>query len=256
MNELLMAEKILMITRQGFTERQNGEDITDKSLSPWSVGNLYKQAKDAFGEYMKDQVSDMGKNRFFISHSSRKRTYFTGIARVAGIFRYEPIPACQKDLQDIRIARNAIGLDKRLDFDDIIFNEDELRKGEEEYISNWVANSGSSNYEGSKITAFDEVVKTRKGCLARALNRLKSGKDIGILATHGGICEALLTAAINSSRSEPVRDIVEIGGPVAPEGFALIQFQYDSKGIYNSWMQRNGIQYPINLKNLFTGNIF
>lgn len=245
-----------MITRQGFTERQNGDDVEDKSLSSWSIGNLYKQAKVAFKNYSEGNVGLEG-NRFFISHSSRKRTRYTGIARIAGAFGYEPIPACQKDLDRVPIERNAIGVDKRLDFSDIVFNDEALREGEGEYISNWIANSKSQELEGVKITPFDNLVRSRSPCLTRALNRLKSGKDIGVLVGHGGICESLLVGAVNSARPDnPVRDISEIGGPMTPESFALIEFQYDSKGIYNSWMRRDGVQYPVNLKILLANRIF
>ncbi len=246
--------KVLMITRHGLTQQREDDDVKNQSLTEQSIRDMYHQSQKALGTFVQDAGIELEGARFFIQHSPKKRARYTGLARVAGAFRCRPAPYSHELLDQIPFITYRAAPDERLDFEDLRLNDVALKKhGEVEYIARWMADPASPTYNDVRVTPFNDVVESRRPCLIEAINRLTRGEeDLGVIATHAGISEPLLTALVNSGRIDaPVEDIREIGGAVPREGFALVYLDEAKAGkVYNARMVRNGVEYPVSIENL------
>ena len=248
----MIKRKILMITRHGVKEAQPGDIKGDESLKGASVLDMYHQAKVALNGYVTDEGIDP--RRIFIRHSPSKRTLQTANSRVAGAFALHPVPSSSKTLDSLIFSAPYFPtrVDHRLGYEGLELNEEALKKeGDSVYVTRFMGSPDRDTYDGVPVTSFNQIVRMLTPCLSDALRLLTRGpKDLGVLATHGGLAESIFTAAVNSARSTSVAGVEDIGGPVPMEGYALFCLDETDAGSCQAKMVRNGQEYPINLDRL------
>ena len=242
--------KVLMITRHCVTARREGEPADDASLTPESIQEMYHSAKAALRGFVIDHGVEPAD--VFVAHSHRRRTKYTGLTRVAGAYALQSTPSSHEDLDAMyegQVPQIELAVDPRLAFEDMKFNEGAFQtQGDKAYIARWVGNPVATDYDGVNITPFTESVRRKGPCLVDALGRLIRGeKGLGVLATHAGVAESLIAAAVNSGRSSPVDNVDDIGGNVAREGFALIYLDGTPAGGCLASMVRDGRRYAVDL---------
>lgn len=205
-------------------------------------------------EHLFDFVNGQGitYHQAFLTHSEKKRTLYTGKAILSGAFDIKPRPTSQEEADNISFGELEIEKDARLDYEDLQINRDAAKRdGELVYLTNWMANPESNSYEGLSITPFNELVRSRRFCLANAINRLSSEKDLGILVTHCAIAEPIAISIVNSARKNPVKSFEEIGGLFDKEDFATLIIDYNQKsGLVEARFVRKDREYKVNLQNL------
>ena len=242
--------KILVISRHGKTP--NGEDgLSLDSLLPESVNSLYEKARAELGD--ETAAYNILPHASFLRHSDKVRTLNTGRSILAGIFGFEPKPEREEDLEESpHFRRIETAEDEMLSYENLKFNEDAIiTLGLPQYIERWFAQPDATKYEGVEITPFNELLRTRRPCLADAVRILVRNKDIGVLGTHASIADALTMIAVNSARKTPVTSFDEIGGQFEKEDFATLRVDYNPKSqIYEARLSRKEQDYKVDIGEL------
>ncbi len=241
---------VLVITRHGRKKKQlPHENPDDASLEEESIIRLYHQGKALSPLIVAERIQPAD---IFIDHSPKIRTKLTGLARVAGAYQMQPVPDSQEALEALPFDGIETQARGKLDFADLVLNESALKaQGDEMYMTRWMAQPDSDVYDGMAVTPFNQFASSRKIYLANTIARLVRGeKRLGVLSTHGGVAEALITSIVNSSRSKPVQGADDIGGPVGQEGYAVMLLDGTPGGHHQARLIRNGEEYKVNLDRL------
>ena len=249
----MVERKVLMIGRHGLHESLPGDAEGDPSLTGKSIETMCRLAYDALNSFIINQV--VQPQKAFVVHSPKKRAKYTGLSHITGAYGVRLTELSHRGLEEAcrsHIPEVEVAVDPRLYFGDMEFNNDAYaREGDAVYVPRWIGDPSATSYDGVPITSFDEAVRRKSPCLVEALQCLaQGGKKLGVLATHSGVIEPLLVAAINSGRSTPVNRVEDIGGLVAKEQFALVYLDGTPAGDYTAKLVRDGQEYPINLDRL------
>ena len=240
--------KIILLTRHGITS--NEPDSGRDNLTSDSIIRLYEDT----GGFLRESIGseEIVPQNSFLWYSDKKRTLYTGKAILAGAFKRLPSPKSQEDLGEIDLECVDIQEDPRLSYEGTKYNEKALYSDMSGYFDRWFADPTANTYEGVEITPYNQVIETGRRCLVDALgNVLSGGKDLGVLATHGSIVDAINMVAINSARSTPFMDFDEIGGQFDREHFAALVLDHNQKsGAYEAKLVRDGQDYKVDLANL------
>jgi hypothetical protein len=246
--------KILVLTRHGQTPKGiAGNSPAYDSITPESVVSLYENVGGSLQDFVEE--NDIIPEDAFLRHSDKQRTLATGKAILAGAFALQPAPRTQEDLVRMNIEDIDVLEDSRLGYEGTKFNEPEILKDMSLYLDRWFANPDAMKYEGVEITPFNEVIGKGRVALEDSFAQMLGSekKDLGVLATHASITEALTIAALNSARRTPVKSFNDFGGQFDKEGFATINLDYNSKaGLYEARLFRNGQDYRVDLANLIS----
>ena len=208
--------KIIVLTRHGDTPEVDGERqdaVTDKS-----VRKLYDYTGSPLASFVRE--NNVSPQKVFLRHSDKKRTFYTGEAILAGALGFKPIPQSQDDLDKLDFSGVDIQEHTGLGYEGVLYNATELNKDFEGYLIRWLSDPQATEYEGVKITPYNQVIRTGRKTLVDALGLAINGeKDLGVLASHASVVEALTISAVNSGRKSPVKNFNEIGGLFDREGF-------------------------------------
>jgi len=240
--------KVIVLARHGDTPIIDG--IRQDAVTNASIKRLYESVGDSLVSYVQD--NDVTAQRSFLRHSDKKRTLYTGKAILAGTLGLQPLPQSYHDLDKLDFSGLDIQEHSGLGYEGTKYNEPVLLKNPEDYLIRWFTNPEATTYEGVEITPYKEVIETGRKTLVDALEVAIDGKkDLGVLATHASIVEALTLAAINSAKETPAVSFDEFGGMFEREGFATIFLdQKEKAGTYQARLERDGKSYKIDIANL------
>jgi len=244
--------KIILFTR-------HGKPLTDRdgnrldAITPASIKRVYQKANEVLGDFVaKYHLTPGG---IFMRHSDAKRTVDTGRASLAGALSYEPIPESQEDLDRIPFPGLNIGEDQRISYGGAKYNVNAFKKNPDRYVERWISNPDATAYEGVEVTPFNEVVQDGKDCWGDSFDSLsRREKNLGVLSTHSGIAEALMAAAVNSGRRNPIDNVEDLGGLFKPEDFAILELDFNtrSQNLTFSRLMRDGQKYNVDLAKLMS----
>lgn len=244
---MTIERKVLLMVRHGEHE--------DNVLTPESVQRIYDNTGSSLRDFVREHSIEPRDT--LMRHSNAPRTEYTGRAVIAGALDLQPTPRSHQDLDALSFDGIDIKEIKKLGYGHMKFNWDALVEdgdpNSETYLSRWLADPRATIYEGVEITPYNEIIQEGRDTLLDTLDTLfNNERNFGIIATHGAIAEALVIAAINPTRSTPVKNFDEIGGLFHMENFATLTVDYTSKGSpsgrrYVGTLRRNGQEYLVNL---------
>ncbi|MBS3098700.1 hypothetical protein J4462_00650 [Candidatus Pacearchaeota archaeon] len=240
--------KIIVLARHGDTPVVDGK--RQDALTDESVRNIYGKAESSLAQFVIEY--GVTPQRTFLRHSDKRRTVYTGKAILAGALGLRPIPQSSSDLDTLDFSDLDIQEHSGLGYEGSKYNEPVLMKNPEDYLVRWFANPRATTYECVEITPYQKVIDSGRKTLVDALGIAISGeRDLGVVATHSSIVEALTLAAVNSARKNPAANFDEIGGLFEREGFATILLdQKEKAGTYKARLERDGESYEVNVSNL------
>ena len=100
-----------------------------------------------------------------------------------------------------------------LGYEDLVLNMEGLKKdGEVRYLNKWISDPHSEDYDGKSVTSFNEVAQTSRKCLSNTLGELVNGKDLAVIASHGGIVESILAGALIPGNMPSKMNMNDYGG--------------------------------------------
>jgi len=174
----------------------------DNVLKPESVSNLYRNAGGSLTDYVREHgIKPEGT---LIRHSDEARTNYTGKAIIAGALGLQPVPKSQQDLDALSFDGIDIMEDRRLGFSHTKFNWDALKADPPAYLARWLADPDATTYEGVEITPYSTIIQAGRSTLSDTLDKLiDDERELGILATHASVVDALAIAAAISSEVKP-----------------------------------------------------
>ncbi len=238
--------KMIIFTRHGVRPEINGEE--QDSITLESASRVYAN----MGLYLQQfaQPNSLTPAQTFFKHTEKRRTLHTGNVALARAFGL-PMPIPTEDFA-ILIPGLNVAIDPRLDYKDFKYNEEALNRDTEGYLRDMISAPDAISYKGIEVTPFNMFVEGSKGLLQDSIRKLDlRGKSLGVLSTHAGNAESIAIAALNSSRTSPIRSADDIGGIFDRENYAtLILDQKGKSGLYESRLGRDGINYAVNLQNL------
>ena len=118
--------------------------------------------------------------------------------------------------------------------------------GTEGYLNQWIANQDSTDFDGVEATPW-RAVQERGGLYLRDFVKKtkESNKKLGVVLSHAALMEPMITAAINTTRDTPVKNLGEMGGAFSEEDYAILNVDGD-----HAVLDRNGQKYNIDLTKL------
>ena len=198
--------RMLLVTRHG----NNKED----ELTPESPRAIYQNA----GRDLENWASryQVNQDRAFLHTSGKNRTFHTGMAILAGAFHYD-IP---HSFQDVEALVNKMALrvipNPQLDFANIKFSEEKIKKiGLPKYLEASIEHPDATQIGEAEVTPFNDVVRTRGQYLVETLAQLfhpDYRNDLGVIATHSGVIEALAISAVSQGKGNHLDTLRHIGG--------------------------------------------
>ena len=248
----MITRKALMVTRHGVNQTRPDEDKNDNSLTDASVAAMYAQAQSTLREALLGTTYE----GVFLVHSGKKRTIGTALARATGVLGYQPAPSRIEDLDQLpAILRANMSVEPMLGFGDLVLDEEAYGKdGHDTYMANWTRDFESGLYGTTPVTPFGAVVRSRTKHLFDSLNQLArpdSNLRLGVLASHGGVVDALMVAGVNSGSGRRITNLAEIGGVVPKEGFGTFHVDMRPSGRTEVNFMRDGRAYPVDMYSLF-----
>lgn len=248
----MKTRKKIVLTRHGVKPKTGNLEVDSKvdAINPESIRRIYDNTGIPLREFVED--NNVTLETSFLRHSDKKRTVQTGKAVLAGAFGFQPTPESQEDLDRFYFVGVDIKQDDRLGYEGTKFNTKKLFANMALYIDNWLAAPNATECDGVPITPYNEVIRAGKDTLVDALGQVIEGeKDLGVIASHASVVDAIALSAINSAIPTPAQSFDQIGGQFEEEGYATLTIDQDTKsGLYKATLQRNGQNYKIDIANL------
>lgn len=242
--------KILLTTRHG--EKQSGEGQDKERITDKSVQSLYDKANEKFGNFIYD--NDVDTENIGVRHTDKVRTITSVNAILNGIAGIG-LPS-REQLAKPMFGKAQYVEDPRLGYTGLAFNLEAIEaEGPDEYVKKWASKPNSTDYEGKKVTSFNEVIRRVRPCLSEAIKKLTTDKEVDprileMFSGHAGTTDAVLVAAMTKGDLPDTYDINQFGGGMKMEDNFMITLDKSGSGIYTVELSRNDEKYELNLADI------
>jgi len=240
-----MKRKILIMERHGIKRKKQGNALTSESIRSLTLK----------GTGLRGVVST-NPEEAFIRHSDEPRTLRTANALSNGIYLINPSISTNSELDVITGIPTDVAEDSGLSYGpDFKYNKDFLKEiGADAYIEWMLRNPTKTSFKGQDTTSFAEWLAKTNDALKSGLTDINAvGKRLGILASHGGLAEALMANAVNSCRKTPVTNPDDMGGMFQMEDYAVVELDYHERtGLDNARVRRGDQVYDMDVSKILS----